>query len=154
MKQTEKPYFYSPEFVCVCGCTLRKTITPLKMKNTPNVFYCRLSALPLALEANAFPSSAGIIYHIHSIPPPTLPHWFSPCETERSECKESAVFSKRRFAALPHLYVFVVSCLGLEVGSVGKRKGDVWLRLSDGLWPIPHVYSALEGKERCCVLWD
>lgn len=56
--------------------------------------------------------------------------------------------------ALPRLYVFVVSCLGLEVGSVGKRKGDVWLRLSDGFWPTPRVYSALEGKERCCELWD
>lgn len=47
---------------------------------------------------------------------------------------------------LPRLYVFVVSCLGLEVGSVGKRKGDVWLRLSDGFWPTPRVYSHLKEK--------
>lgn len=115
------------------------------MKNTPNVFYCRLSALPSAFGAKSFPSSAGIIYHIHST--------FSPRESVRSE-SERIAFSKRHFTASPRLYVFVVSCLGLEVGSVGKWKGDVWLRLSDGFWPTPCVYSALEGKERCCELWD
>lgn len=64
--------------------------------------------------------------------------------------KESAVFSERCFVALPRLYVFVVFCLGLKVGSVGKRKGDVWLCLSDGSGPP--LVSTVHLKEKNAVV--
>lgn len=64
--------------------------------------------------------------------------------------KTRKVFSERHFAALPHLYVFVVSCLGLKVESVGKRKGDVWLCLSDGSGPP--LACTVHLKEKSAVV--